>query len=311
MDRLERLVNLVAALLDADGPLTREQLQRRIGGYAEDPESSRRNFERDKDLLRQVGLPLVTEPIDPGRPNEQLGYRIPRERYELPDAGLTDEEAGALRLAASAVRVEGAWGDAATTRALQKLAGGGVVDRPAGEGEMASVLAGDAVAVAFGGLAERRRLRFRYRGTDRLLDPWRLSYRGGRWYLAGWDHGRGEERLFRLDRVDGAVVADGDPGAFERPDGGGTGPPAPWQLGDDEEVVADLLVDADQARWAVGAVGPDDVRERRPDGSVRLAVPVKNRPAFRSFVLGFLDHAEVLGPPDLRGELVAWLEALA
>ncbi|MBO0729923.1 MAG: hypothetical protein J2P57_11740, partial [Acidimicrobiaceae bacterium] len=107
MDRLERLVNLVAALLDADVPLSRDQLQTRVGGYAGDPATARRNFERDKDLLRQMGLPLVTEALDPGRPDEQFGYRIPRDRYELPDPGLDDEEVAALRLAASAVRLEG------------------------------------------------------------------------------------------------------------------------------------------------------------------------------------------------------------
>jgi predicted DNA-binding transcriptional regulator YafY len=42
---------------------------------------------------------------------------------------------------------------------------------------------------------------------------------------------------------------------------------------------------------------------------VVLAVSVTNRPAFRSFVLGFLDHAQVLGPAELRAEMVEWLEA--
>ena len=80
-------------------------------------------------------------------------------------------------------------------------------------------------------------------------------------------------------------------------------------MGEGEPVVARLLVDADQAGWAVGFVGADAVEERRADGSVVLAVSVTNRPAFRSFVLGFLDHAEVLGPPELRAEMVEWLEA--
>jgi proteasome accessory factor B len=50
------------------------------------------------------------------------------------------------------------------------------------------------------------------------------------------------------------------------------------------------------------------VVERRPDGSVVLRVAVTNRDAFRSFVLGFLDHAEILGPPDIRQQLIDWLE---
>ena len=36
---------------------------------------------------------------------------------------------------------------------------------------------------------------------------------------------------------------------------------------------------------------------------------VTNREGFRSFVLAFLDHAEVLAPDDLRAEVVRWLEA--
>ena len=75
--------------------------------------------------------------------------------------------------------------------------------------------------------------------------------------------------------------------------------------------MARLLVDAGQARWAEGELGEEAVVERRRDGSVVFDFPVTNRPAFRSFVLGFLDHAEVLGPPELRQDLVAWLSLVA
>jgi predicted DNA-binding transcriptional regulator YafY len=81
-------------------------------------------------------------------------------------------------------------------------------------------------------------------------------------------------------------------------------------MGVDDALTARLLVDAGQAAWAAGHVGPEAVEEWRPDGSVVLAVRVTNRDAFRSFVLGFLDHAEVLGPPELRAEMVEWLGVL-
>ena len=42
-----------------------------------------------------------------------------------------------------------------------------------------------------------------------------------------------------------------------------------------------------------------------------LAVPVANPDAFRSLALSLLDHAEVLGPPEARAEIVTWLEATA
>ncbi len=326
MDRLERLVNLVAALLEAERPLSRDDLRFRVGGYADDTDAFRRNFERDKDLLRQMGMPLVLEPLDPGQPEGPAGYRIPRDRYQLPDPGLADDELAALHLAASAVDVEGAWGRSAATTALWKLAaatsggaGGGAGERPAvgggtggGAGEIPALElpAGERVAVLFGAVVDRQRVRFRYRGEVRQVDPWRLSFRNGQWYLAGLDHSRGESRTFRLDRIETMPDLAGEIGAFERPPSSSTAPPPPWQLGEDEEITASLLVDATQADWAAGAVGPAAAAERRPDGGVVLTVPVTNVGAFRSFVLGFLDHAQILGPPGLVEDLVTWLERM-
>lgn len=316
MDRLERLVNLAAALLDAQRPMGREELRIRVGGYSEDTDSFRRNFERDKEVLRRMGMPVALEPLDPRQPDGPAGYRIPRERYQLPDPGLADDELAALRLAASAVDVEGAWGRSAATTALWKLAAAGgtggstPADRPAPPRAAVALPAGERVATIFGAVAERQQVAFSYHGARRLVDPWRLSFRNGQWYLAGWDHRRGGSRTFRLDRMETVPELVGEPGAFERPPGGATSPPPPWQLGDGEAVTATLLVDAAQAAWATSAAGPDATARTRPDGSVVLQLSVTNRPAFRSFVLGFLDHARLLGPSELVEDLVGWLEAL-
>jgi proteasome accessory factor B len=329
MDRLERLVNLVAALIDTASPLTREQIHQRIEGYSDEPEAFRRNFERDKELLRQMGLPLTTEPLDPSHPDE-LGYRIPREEYELPDPGLAEDELAALRLASAAVQLDGAWGRNATVRALRKLAGAATgaparsaetpprtpaageagVSREAGETGLAALPGGDMVAAAFGAIAEHRRVRFTYRQEARVVDPWRLSFRRGQWYLAGLDHTRGEERLFRLDRLVGPLRVEGPAGAFARP-AGAARPLPPWRLGDEEEVRAELLVDAEQAPWALEALGEDAIASRRDDSSVVFSVAVTDVAAFRSFVLGFLDHAEILAPPSLRQDMAEWLTPLS
>jgi predicted DNA-binding transcriptional regulator YafY len=313
VDRLERLVNLVAALIDTPRLLTRDDIRQRIEGYSDDPEAFRRNFERDKELLRQMGLPLVVAPLDPNHPDE-IGYRIPREEYELPDPGLDEHELAALRLASAAVQVDSDWGRDATVRALRKL--GGAINANTGLAAtgatlggtgLAALQGGDAVATAFGAISERRRLRFTYRGAERRVDPWRLSYRRGQWYLAAWDHGRGEERLFRLDRVEGPLVVEGDADAFSKPPDGEAAPPPPWRLGEDDEITAELLVDPEQARWATEALGEETVAARHPDGSLTFRVGVTNVPAFRSFVLGFLDHAQILGPPGLRHDMITWL----
>ena len=82
----------------------------------------------------------------------------------------------------------------------------------------------------------------------------------------------------------------------------------PWQLGGGEPTQARVLVDAAQAPWIVQHLGPGAVAEERPDGSVVVTMTVTNRDNFRSFVLTFLDHAEVLAPDDLRADIVSWLE---
>jgi proteasome accessory factor B len=326
VDRLERLVNLVAALIDTDRPLTRGQIRERIEGYSDDPEAFRRNFERDKELLRDMGLPLITEPVDQNL-GDDVGYRIPRERYELPDPGLDDSELAALRLAASAVQVDSPWADEAVTRALRKL-GGAVGEQqstatsangaptPPGTASpaplrLAALPGEDAATVAFAAIGERRRLRFKYRGESRLVDPWRLSFRRGHWYLAGYDHGRDGERLFRLDRVEGEVEPDGPAGAFDRPSGVAAKPPPAWRIGDDEEVSAEVLADREQARFVRDSLEGEASEESRADGSVVFRFPVRSAASFRSLIFGFLDHVEVLGPPALRSDVVEWLEAIA
>lgn len=303
MTRLERLINLVAALLDTKRPIPRADLLERVPGYEGSPEAARRAFERDKETLRGMGIPLAVEPVDPAVPEMGEGYRIPREQYELPDLHLEPDELAALHLAASTVRLDGTAG----REALWKL--GGAPAGASGQAPVAALPGGEHLPTLFAAVTERRAVRFTYRGVERSVDPYSLSFANGRWYLAGHDHLRAEERRFRLDRIESAPVL-GEAGAFQRPPATKRSWPQPWRLGDEEEVEATLLVDADQADWAVDQVGAGSVRERRPDGAVVVSVPVSNREAFRSFVLGFLDHAEILGPPELRQDMVEWLQAV-
>ncbi len=308
MTRLERLINLVAALLETDRPITRSDLQQRVPGYEGSPEAVRRAFERDKDALRGMGVPITLEPLDPGVPELGEGYRIRRDQYELADPGLEPDELAALHLAASAVRLEGVAGrEDQWEEALWKLGGA-----PGGvglEGPLAALPGGEHLLTLFAAMTERRTVRFTYRGAERSVDPLWLTFANGRWYLGGNDHLRGEERRFRLDRIESPPLV-GEAGAFERPAVARRPSPQPWRLGDEEEVEALLLVDAQQADWAVAQVGQASVRESRPDGAVVLSFPVSNREAFRSFALGFLDHAEVLGPPEVRDDVIGWLQSV-
>jgi len=299
--KTERLLDLVAALLHTERPLTAEQLRERIPGYPEDKDSFKRAFERDKKDLRDMGVPVRIEPI-PGATPPEDGYRIEPSEYYLPDPGLDADELAAINLAASAVRLEGT----SAAGGLRKL---GAAARDETPSTIATLPAAPHLSAAFDAVSARRRLRFRYGGKDRTVDPSRLQHRRGRWYLQGHDHGAGEGRSFRLDRIDGDLEL-GEPGSAEvRLD------PAEheltldgWALGDDEPVEARVRIAAPQARVAVTQV-PDVPAEWGDDGSVVLTLPVRRPEGFRSFVLGFLDDAEVLGPPALRADLVAWLRA--
>ena len=132
----------------------------------------------------------------------------------------------------------------------------------------------------------------------------------GRWYVMGYDLDRADERVFRLDRIDGEVSA-GPPDAFEPPTTNAPGiRRKAWELGGDTTITARLLVDADQAAWAAQTAGEELVEERRSDGSVVLRLDVGNLDAFLSFALGFLEFAEILDPPELRATMIERLEAM-
>ena len=92
-DRLERLVNLTATLLDTRRPLTLDELSERVEPrYPEDKTSRRRQFERDKETLRELGVPIRVETVD-GFGAEQA-YRIHPDDYYLPELSLTERRAG-------------------------------------------------------------------------------------------------------------------------------------------------------------------------------------------------------------------------
>jgi len=299
--KLERLLNLTALLLDARRPLTAEQIQRQLE-YPEDRVAFRRAFERDKDELRTMGIPLRVERV-PGVIPEVDGYRIPREEYALRDPGLTTEELAALHLAASAVQVEGL----PAKEGLLKL-GGVVTEGGRDLGVHVAPLPADAnLARLFGAVSSRTSVRLRYHDQERTIDPYRLEFQRGRWYLTGYDHLRDEERNYRLDRIEGDVTLTDDP-AFDPPTTTVPGRArGAWELGAEEPVRARVRIDGPQAGWAVQHVGPDHVVQEDSDGSIVVELPVTNRAAFRSFMLSFLEHAEVLEPQELRDELIAWL----
>ncbi len=312
VDRVERLTNLLALLLETPQPLTMVEIVGELAGlYPHDQRNQRASFERDKAALRDLGVPIESDStLGQGQPAR---YRIDRRAYELADLHLDDDERRALQVAVAAVRS----GSSAGRDAIWKLGGSAV-----GEVLAVSAVVPDRpqLPVLRAAVASRTPVRFGYRGEPRHVDPWGLLLRNGFWYLVGHDHGRDAMRTFRVDRFDsdyGSADSDegidlGEPGSFQRPasfDPAAAFPADPKQIGDDtaDAVQARVWVDAVRAGAIERELGAERVVERHDDGSVVVDVPAVNIDAFRSWVLGLLDHAVVLGPPELRDELVGWL----
>ncbi len=216
--RTERLLNLVICLLHTRRYLSAEQVRATVAGYGDlSDEAFKRKFERDKEDLRELGIPLETGSDSVF--DDEVGYRIRRDDYALPDIALTPDEAAVIAVAARA------WSraslGAAASGALLKLQAAGL-----DTGESAPLAIETRVTTtepAFeplrAAVAQRTPVTFDYRtaGSIRHLEPWGLVSWHGRWYVVGHDRDRVATRVFRLSRVVGPVATSGAPGSFEVP----------------------------------------------------------------------------------------------
>ena len=153
----------------------------------------------------------------------------------------------------------------------------------------------------FTAVSEQRPASLRYNDRDRTIDPYRLDFQRGRWYLTGFDRGQGRGaqlpgRSHRRCRRPSAT-----PALVRRPETAVEGGAAqPWQFGEGDPVTARLLGRSRSGRAGCEVTSATNRAEERHDGSLVFRVAVTNWPAFRSFVLTFLEHAEILSPPELR-----------
>ena len=174
--KTERLLSLVVCLLSARRYLTAGQIRDAVPGYPATFDAFKRMFERDKDELRELGIPLETG-TNPGS-DEEIGYRISRQAYELPEIRLEPDEAAVLGLAARVWRRAELAGAAAG--ALLKLRAAGVeAEETSQPGIEPRLNAGEAAfAPLWEAVRDRRPVTFRYRaaerseGQQRELEPW-------------------------------------------------------------------------------------------------------------------------------------------
>lgn len=220
--KAERLLNLVIALVNSPRYRSALWIRDKVAGYSDAPndEAFFRTFERDKQELRELGIPVQTPA------NGEDGYRIPPVDFALPAMSFTPAEAAALALAGRLWETTAL--GAAGSGALRKI-------RDATTGEPGTGITADtllqprvrtgdpAFAPLYAAVRARRAVTFDYRkdtsapATARALQPWGLVSFRGRWYVTGFDQKRGERRTFRLSRIAGPVKAVGRSGAVTAP----------------------------------------------------------------------------------------------
>jgi proteasome accessory factor B len=317
--KTERLLSLVVCLLSTRRYLSADQIRAAVPGYPEQDDLFKRMFERDKEDLRELGVPLETglnHPFD-----DDPGYRIRQQAYELPELRLEADEAAVLGLAARVWRRAELAGAAAG--ALLKLRAAGIDaasldgsdEDPSAQGIEPRLGTPEA---AFGPLWEavrdRRPVTFSYRAAGRSdpqrreLEPWGVVNRHGRWYVAGRDRGRDATRVFRLGRIAGPVKFCGPAGSVTVPDGT-----------DVRELVSDW--DSEPERTAVLRVRTGaGVGLRRHAVSVHadgtetgwdlVTTHFTDVGWFADYAAWFGPDVVVLDPPDLREAVIRRLKGV-
>ncbi len=316
-------MNLVIALLSTRNYITAERIRQTVYGYADNAtdEAFSRMFERDKNELRDLGIPLETGRVSRLDPSE--GYRIKRDAYSLPDIELTDDEAAAVAVATklwqSPELITAAQG------ALLKLRAAGVdVDAPdsvaiTSASALPSIQGSESVlAILLFAIDSGHAVQFQHRSSrvepysTRTVEPWGVVTDRGRWYLVGRDRDRDAIRTFRLSRIGAEVTPIGPAGAVGKPDDVDLRQIVANAVGEAPTgVEARIWVAADRATALrrAGVVVDHAVRGGR-DGDV-VAIDVGSLDRLAREVAGYGPDAVVLAPESLRDEVLARLRAQA
>ncbi len=312
----ERLLNLVIALVNTPGRMTKEQIRASVAGYERQGsvDAFERMFERDKETLRDLGVPVIT--VSSAAHGDDQGYRIDVDAYALAPMELSAAQLGVLTLAAELWQDQTLRSDA--VRGLTKLRAVGTT--AAATDAMAGLAprlhpAGPALVPLLDATHARQQVTFTYRAAStsevlvRRVQPWRLIASGGGWYLVGQDVDRRAPRVFRLSRIVGEVATQGTAGAFTVPQD-----VDPTVLVDSQHTgdrIAWLAIAPDRAgALRSRAVHPDGTGERPPThvrapaGLDVVAIPYARTTDLADEIVAYTDAVVVLGPAALREAVV-------
>ena len=311
----ERLTNLVVALMATDIGLTKQQILDNVSGYRQRADAGARSdalekmFERDKDELRTLGVPVETigEAADPNDLREAR-YRIPQAEYDLPsDIEFTPAELAVLQLAGSVWSAESVSGDAQA--GVRKIRALGIDGDESIIGFAPRITARDAAFTPLQDAIEKSRVvSFDYLkpGEDaprrRSIRPLALVDYEARWHVFGIDIDADADRMFLLSRIVGAVKLTNTSFAPELREGAGE-----RALAGLEEVAArnSALLEVTPGTEASLRLG----RRARP-ATQGIRVPFVDLHILADELASYGPEVRVVEPAALRDAVIARLQAV-
>ena len=310
----ERLVNLVVALVATEQGLTKDTILSSVSGYREQSgagaskDALEKMFERDKESLRRLGVPIETigDWADPDDLREAR-YRIPTAEYELPeDIVFTSAELALLNLAGG-VWSESSMSDQARSGLRKIRALGMTVDEPIIGYSPRISLRDPAFAALQQAIELSRVVTFGYlkpgerAPRTRRVQPLALVEYEGRWHVFGVDLGVGAERTFLLQRVvdDVEITRENFDAALR--DGAG------------EKALAGLTAVAERSHALLevtpGTEAALRLSRRALPADQGIRVPFVDVHVFADELASYGPEVRVVEPVELRTQVIARLEA--
>jgi len=331
ISKTERILNLVSYLLKSRTPVPWEEIKGKVVGYDDPADSAtlERRFERDKQFLRSLGIPIEFKENEFG----QSGYVLEKDSYFLPRIDISAEEAAMLGVLRQLFPSEPAELGNALQSALRKIC----FDAPSpsdfattleeyhligGRGVQRDSLERRNLGTLMQAILQNKRVSFDYYGIARdevmrrHVDPYGMGFTGGAWYLVGLCHTRNEVRVFKVSRIRGRVKfcnPRSQGGEFALPEDfrlkDYLGLP-PWELRRVERVKVRIRFD-DIAGWIAAAdtLGEGEFKASK-DGSGVLTLHITDEDAFVRWVLRFTTHAVVLSPARIRRKVAEQIRAV-
>ena len=310
--KTERILNLTICLLVSGRYLPKSRIREAVEGYHNLSDAAfERTFERDKDELRSLGVPIEVGSFDPLFDDEP-GYRILSSEFALPAIDLDAEEAAVVGVAARVWR-HASMADS-TRSAIAKLRAAGVEPDASQLASLEpSVQASEpGFEVLWNAVLDRARVSFTYRdGSPRTLEPWGLTSYKGRWYVIGNDVDRAATRMFKLSRMTDLPKRVSRAGSYQVPAdldlrrlARSLAPRQPTET-------AVLAIRAGKAPALVRRGEPASSDVRLPTGFAVYAVGFGDLHSAAEEITQFAADVVVLKPAELRELVVRGLAAVA